>query len=258
MSKKSKHTSNRIIFGVHPVLEALETHTPIEKVFFRKEGMPHARLKDIKNIALERNIPFQFVPEIKIEQLCGADVIHQGIVAMISPISYHELEPMILEVQSRQEPALFLMLDNVTDVRNFGAIARTAECMGVHGIIIPTKGSASINGMAVKISAGALHHIPVIRIPNLVDAVLMMQAYDIRSVAASEKGSTSLFEYDFTIPSCIVMGSEDKGISNTILKRVDEIVNIPLEGGVSSLNVSVATGMFLLETIRQRKYLVQP
>ncbi len=257
MSKKPKYTSNRIIFGVHPVLEALETHTPIEKIFFRKEGMPHARLNDIKNIALERNIPFQFVPEVKIEQLSGQGVVHQGIVAMISPISYHELEPMILHVQKQAEPPLFLMLDSITDVRNFGAIARTAECMGVHGIIIPTKGSASINGMAVKISAGALHHIPVIRIPNLVDGILMFQAYGIHSVAASERGSTSLFDCDFVRPTCIVMGSEEKGISNTILKRVDEIVNIPLEGGVSALNVSVATGMFLLETVRQRKYLVQ-
>jgi len=256
LSRKSQ--SDRIIYGVHPILEALTAYTPIEKIFFRKEGTPHARIQDIRNIAKERHIPFQYVPEVKIEQLCGKEVVHQGIAALISPISYSDLEDLILNILNQPAPPLLLMLDAVTDVRNFGAIARTAECMGVQGIILPMKGAAAINGIAIKASAGALHHIPICRIPNLVDAILMLQAYEIRSVAASEKGNTILFDYDFTQPICIVMGAEDKGVSNTLLRRVDDIVTIPMVGDISSLNVSVATGMFLLETVRKRKSFIQP
>lgn len=144
------------------------------------------------------------------------------------------------------------MVDGVTDVRNFGAIARTAECMGAHGIIVPRQGSAPVNGDAIKTSAGALEYLPICREKNLVDSLMMLQAYEIQTVASTEKAADTLYQMDLLKPTCIVMGAEDKGISSQLLKRVDLLAQIPMQGKIESLNVSVAAGMMLAEASRQR------
>ena len=230
----------------------------VEKIFLRKEGSQHARMQDVLLQARKRGVPVQRVPEVKIRQLCRGDAVHQGVVAMISPIPYASLEEEIEKIQKKGESPLLLMLDGVTDVGNFGAIARTAECMGVHVLIVPSQGSAAIQGGALKASAGALHHIPVCRIPNLVDGFLLMEAYGIQRIACTEKAEQEIFDVELTEPTCLVFGSENKGISNPLLKRADTWAKVPLHGKIDSLNVSVAAGMVLMETIRQRKAFIRP
>ncbi len=251
MKNRSGKKSDRIIYGAYPILEALESNQSIEKIFIQKEREAHARIKDIKTIAQEKHIPVQWVPEVKLERLTGA-VSHQGVVAMIAPIKYVELEPILENLTEKKKDALIVMLDGITDVRNFGAIARTAEFLGIDALVVPLQGSAPANGDAVKTSAGALHHIPVCRIPHLVDAILLMQAYGIKIISCTEKSNNSIYEADLSGSICLVMGSEEKGISNSIRKRSDDAVGIPATGNVASLNVSVATGICLSEVVRRR------
>lgn len=241
-----------IIFGLHPVLEAIASRPEeIDKVFVR-QGLSGDKMAIIKRAAGAQKLPVSVVPDAKLKKLAGQKEPHQGIIALLSAVVYQQLEEVILGIQEREQSPLLVMLDGVTDVRNFGAIARTTECMGGHGIIIPAQGSAQINATAVQTSAGALNHLPVCRETNLVDSILMMQAYEIQTVAFTEKAEQSLFELDFRVPTCLVMGAEDKGISNSVLKRVDHMVAIPMQGKIGALNVSVSAGMGLLEVARQR------
>ena len=251
MKNEGSSAKNRLIYGLHPIQEALQAGQAIEKILLKKDAA-QGRFDEIKKAAKEKGIPMQMVPEAKFRRILP-DVNHQGIVAYLSPVDFHELEDIILALQAKEETPFFIMLDGISDVRNFGAIARTAECMGAQALIIPTQRAAAINGDAVKVSAGALHHLPICRSVHLPDALLMLQAYGIQSIACSEKGQTTLYEVDFTGPICLVVGSEDKGISNPILKKADQIAQIPLTGKVQSLNVSVAAGMFMAEALRQRK-----
>ncbi|MCL4136772.1 UNVERIFIED_CONTAM: hypothetical protein GTU68_057615 [Idotea baltica] len=191
------------------------------------------------------------VPEVRLEKL-APNANHQGVIGILSAITYQPLEEVILSVIGKGEIPFFMALDGVTDVRNFGAIARTAECMGAHALIIPAHGSAAVNADAVKTSAGALHHLPVCREAHLVDSLMLLQAYDIKSVACTEKASDTIHQVDLKTPSCLIMGSEEKGISSSILKRADHLVRIPMYGKVGSLNVSVAAGMIMAEAVRQR------
>ncbi|MEM6348464.1 MAG: 23S rRNA (guanosine(2251)-2'-O)-methyltransferase RlmB [Bacteroidota bacterium] len=239
-----------ITYGLHPVIEALEADQSIDKIFVRKDST-HGRLQEMRRLANAKGVQVQYVPDVKIQRLAG-DANHQGVVAVMAAIEYVSLEPIILELQEKGETPFFVMLDGVTDVRNFGAIARTAECMGAHAIIIPVHGSAAANADAVKVSAGALHHLPVCRENNLVDSLMLMQAYGIKSLGCTEKASDTIFEQDFSEPICIVMGSEENGISKSMLKRLDILAKIPMTGNVSSLNVSVAAGMVIAEAVRQR------
>lgn len=250
MAKQPKK-SGRIIFGIHPILEALEAGKSVEKILIRQERGEHARIQTIKNLAREEDIPIQWVPEVKIDQLSRGGS-HQGVLAFLSAITYQTLDEIIIAIEERGAPPLLLMLDGVTDVRNFGAIARTALCMGVHGIIVPTKGSAAIQGDAIKTSVGALHHIPVCRVKHVLDAFYVMQTYGIKGVACTEKASESVFDMNFLEPTCLIFGSEEKGISKQLLKRVDHLAKIPIQGPVTSLNVSVAVGMVLMEVGRQK------
>lgn len=251
---RSRKKMDRLVYGAYPVLEALESGQSIEKVFIQKEREAHAKIKDIKRISYERHIPFQMVPEIKLERLCG-DVNHQGVVALIAPIAYQELEPILIQIQEAKKAALLLLLDGVTDVRNLGAIARTAECLGVDALVLPLQSSAPANADAIKTSAGALHYLPVCRVSHLVDAILLLQAYQVPTVACTEKATHSLYEADLQGPICLVLGSEDKGISSSVLKRTDSQVRIPMYGKVASLNVSVAAGICLSEVVRQRSFI---
>ncbi len=238
---------SNIIFGHHPVAEAIESGASIEKILLRQGSKPDR----IFGAAREANLPIQFVPEIKLDKLTrGAN--HQGVVALVAQIRYQNLEEIILAVQATNKMPLFVMLDGVTDVRNFGAIARTAECMGADAIIIPTQGAAAANADAIKASAGALLHIPVCRTDVLVDSLLLLQAYGIFSYAVTEKASQNLFETNLKGSCCLILGAEDKGISAPLLKRADYLIKIPMKGQVSSLNVSVAAAIAIAEAGRQR------
>lgn len=238
------------IFGVHPVLEALQAGQTMEKILVRK-GKQHERIKDIRRIAREEGIPVQEVPDEKLDRLAKQGN-HQGVVALAAAADYQELEPLLLQLQESGETPLLLMLDSVTDVRNFGAIARTAEAMGAHALIVPAKGSAALNADAVRTSAGALSHLPVCRFDHLVDAVMLLQAYEVRTVGITEKTTQSLFDLELNGPLCLVMGSEERGIHNQLIRRLDALGGIPMRGQVESLNVSVAAGMALMEIVRQR------
>jgi 23S rRNA (guanosine2251-2'-O)-methyltransferase len=245
MSKKDQR-----IFGVHPVIEALEAGQPMEKILVRK-GKEHARIQDIRRVAREEGIPIQEVPDEKLDRL-SRQGNHQGVVALASPVAYQDLEAVVLGLQEQGAVPLLLLLDGVTDVRNFGAIARTAEAMGAQALIVPSRGSAALNEDAIRTSAGALSHLPVCRVGHPVDAVLLLQAYGIRSVGCTEKTERSLLDLELTGPLCLVLGSEEKGIQNQLIRRVEAVGRIPMTGRVESLNVSVAAGMALMEIARQR------
>ena len=201
-------------------------------------------------------MPFQFVPAEKLDIICQKNrlrsVSHQGVLAFVSAITYHDLTQVIPFVFEKSETPLILVLDEITDVRNFGAIARTAECAGVHAIIIPKKGSAQINTDAVKTSAGALNHIPVCRVDSLKSTIQFLKDSGLQIIACTEKAVENIQNINYTVPSAIVLGSEESGISTEIIKAADHLVKIPLFGKIASLNVSVATGIILYEAIRQR------
>lgn len=243
--------SKHIVFGIHPVREALLSGRWMDKIWYRK-GRSDARLQEILTLARERAVPVQSVPEVKLDKVAKGEG-HQGVVAMLAPIGFQELEPMLLQWQDNGKTPLLLMLDGITDVRNFGALSRTAEALGVDALIIPEHGSASVNADALKTSAGALHHIPVCRVHNLVDTLMLMQAYGVKVVGCTEKTGASIYEAELGGPLAIIMGSESKGISGPLLKRADELLAIPMTGKVSSLNVSVAAAIIMGEAIRQRQ-----
>lgn len=238
---------SNVIFGHHSVAEAIEAGASIEKILLRQGHKPER----IFGLARKAGLPIQFVPEIKLEKMTRGGN-HQGVVAMVASVRYHKLEDIILKVQESGKMPFFMMLDGVTDVRNFGAIARTAECLGVDAIIIPRQGSAAVNADAVKTSAGALMHIPVCREDVLVDSLLMLEAYSIFTYAVTEKANESLYNTNLKGSCCLILGSEDKGISAPILKRADYLIKIPMVGQVSSLNVSVAAAITVAEATRQR------
>lgn len=242
--------AEHLIYGVHPVKEAIEAGGQVEKILARQDMAPD-KIGEWRRLAKEIDVPLQMVPEIKLNKLTR-NANHQGVVAMISARPYHGLEETILRINSEGKTPLLVMLDGVTDVRNFGAIARSAECLGADALIVPARGSASFNADAVKVSAGALNHLPVCRVNDLIDASLILQAYDIQTIGLSEKASDTIWETKFTSAVCLVMGSEEKGISARLLKRISSLVKIPLQGKVDSLNVSVAAGITLAEAKRQR------
>ena len=240
-----------VIFGMHPVMEALHSDEPLDKILL-KQGIQPDRIKEIKNLAKSRQIPVQVVPEAALKKWVRHGN-HQGIVAFVAPVRFQALEEVVIRINESGQTPLLLMLDGVSDVRNFGAIARTAECMGVHAIVVPAKRAAALNATAMKISAGALLHIPICRENNLVDSLLLLQAYDIQCVACTEKASDTIFDIPMQTPTCLIMGSEEKGITSALLKRADQLAGIPLKGKIGSLNVSVAAGMVLSEAARQRR-----
>jgi len=237
------------IFGIHPILEAIEADKGIEKVMIRQgsDGPQFRRLLDKLH---EKGITAQFVPVQRLDGMTRAN--HQGVIAIVSTIEYTSVESMIEEALKKGTAPLFLMLDGVSDVRNFGAIARTAECAGVDGIILPAKGGASINADAVKTSAGALLRIPVAKVQNLREAIFQFQQADIDIISATEKAAETIYETNLKKGVAIVMGSEEKGISKSILALSSAQTRIPMPGNISSLNVSVATAIVLFEAVRQR------
>lgn len=240
----------RFIYGIHPILEAVRSGREIDKVLVHR-GSISTVMKGLLEELNRREIPVQRVPTEKLNRLTNGN--HQGVIAWLSVISYSQLDRLLPTIYEAGEDPLMLLLDEISDVRNFGAIVRSASCAGVHAVIIPAAGSAAINADAVKTSAGALNHLPVCRVRDMVTAARFLHDSGLRLVAATEKGNSSLFETDMTGPLAIVMGSEERGISPPLLKVADTLSSIPMTGKVSSLNVSVAAGIMLFEAIRQRR-----
>lgn len=243
--KKQEHG----IFGLHPVMEAIEAGKTIDKLFIQN-GLQGETFAELKKMIREYDIHFQYVPYAKLNRLTRKN--HQGVYAFLSPIDFYNIENILPGIYEQGRNPFLLVLDRVTDVRNFGAIARTAECVGVDAIIIPQKGSASVNADAVKTSAGALYNMKVCKENNLKKTLTFLQNSGIQIVAATEKATDMIYKADFSLPTAILMGNEGEGISDELLKIADRIVKLPMEGKTSSLNVSVATGVFLYEVVRQR------
>ncbi|PRP65718.1 23S rRNA (guanosine(2251)-2'-O)-methyltransferase RlmB [Nonlabens agnitus] len=241
--------SKQQIHGLRPILEAIESGEEISKIYFLKEGNG-VLFNQLKFAAKKAGIATSFVPEEKLYKLTKEN--HQGAVAVLSPISYQNLEE-VLEATDLETNPVFLLLDGITDVGNFGAIIRTAECTGVSAIILSEKGSAPVNGVVVKTSAGAVFNIPMCKVNHLKDAIYLMQAYGITIIGASEKAEKSIFDTELNKPIAIVMGSEDRGINPSTLKTLDETFKLPMLGKIASLNVSVACGAMLYEVVRQRQ-----
>ena len=237
------------IFGLHPVIEAIKSGTTINKLYIQK-GLRGDTFSELQKLISESHLNVSYVPIEKLNRLTRKN--HQGVVAQISPIDFMPLEELVIQAMESGNPPLFVLLDQLSDVRNFGAIIRTAECAGVSGIIIQKKGGAPVTADTVKTSAGAIFNVPICKVDHIKDAVYYLQASGIQVVAATEKSDEMLYDLDFKLPTGIIMGSEGKGINPSVLKAVDKAVKLPMLGKISSLNVSVACGMFLYETMRQR------
>ena len=237
------------IFGIRTVIEAIVAGKNIDKVFVQK-GLQGDLAKELFSLLKKNNITTANVPIERLNRFSNKN--HQGVIALVSPIEFQDFENLVIQTIESGKTPLFLILDQLSDVRNFGAIIRTAECTGVDGIIIQKKGGAPINADTVKTSAGAVFNIPICKVDHIKDAIFYLQGSGIQVVAATEKTSDLIYDADLSIPTAIVMGSEGKGISPSVLKIVDTLAKLPMTGTIGSLNVSVACGAFLYEVIRQR------
>lgn len=244
-------SENTIIFGLRAIIEAIQSGTIINKIYLQK-GVRSSLHVELEKLISEHRVTTSIVPVEKLNRL-SKNNNHQGAVAQISPVTFYDLEQLIEKTLEENKMPLFLILDQLSDVRNFGAIIRTAECTGVNGIIIQKKGGAPVNGDTIKTSAGAAFKIPICKVDHLKDALFLLQASNIKTVAATEKTENSIYDINLNQPIAIIMGSEDRGVNPSILKLVDFKAKLPLLGEIESLNVSVACGAILYETVRQRK-----
>ena len=247
--KDDKQKSDDMIFGTRAVIEAINSGKEIDKVLLKK-GPGSDLSKEVFDLIREHQIPFQFVPVEKLNRITRKS--HQGVVAFVSPVIFYDIENYLPALFEEGKNPVILVLDQVTDVRNFGAIVRTAECAGVDAVLVPDKGAARINADAVKTSAGALHLVPVCRTTDLRKSVLFLQQSGLKIIAATEKSSENYIKTDYTGPVAIIMGSEEFGVDRQILDLADDRVQIPIMGKIQSLNVSVAAGLLVYEVIRQR------
>lgn len=241
---------NTTIFGIRAIIEAIESGSSINKVYLQK-GLRGDLFFQLEKIIKQNKISVSVVPTEKLDRLSKHNN-HQGAVAKISPIEFTDLEQLIEQTLESNKQPLFLLLDQLSDVRNFGAIIRTAECTGVNGIIIQKSGSAPVNAETIKTSAGAAFKIPICKVDHIKDAIFHLKSVNIKLVAATEKTEDLVYNVNFKEPIAIIMGSEQKGVSPSVLKMADYKAKLPLLGEISSLNVSVACGAFLYECVRQR------
>ncbi|WP_346861273.1 23S rRNA (guanosine(2251)-2'-O)-methyltransferase RlmB [uncultured Draconibacterium sp.] len=237
------------VFGTRAVIEAIKNGKTIDRILIKK-GLSNELFHELNDLIKENRINVQYVPVEKINRVTRKN--HQGVLAFISPVEFDNIETLLPGIFEQGKTPLLLILDQITDVRNFGAITRSAECAGVQAIIIPEKGMARIGGDAIKTSAGAIHHIPICRVNNLYSTVQFLKDSGIYIVAATEKGDKLYTEAQLNVPLGIVMGSEDTGISAQILKIADEQLKIPILGEIESLNVSVSAALMIYEAVRQR------
>ncbi|KOF02536.1 RNA methyltransferase [Roseivirga seohaensis subsp. aquiponti] len=237
------------IYGSRAIIEAINAGKEIDKLLLQKD-VKNELTTELLIAARDFNIPVQKVPIEKLNRITRKN--HQGAVAFVSSVVYASLDNIISEAYSKGEVPLLIVLDRITDVRNFGAIARTAECVGAHGIVIPSRGSAQVGSDAMKTSAGALNFIPVCRADNLKTTLREIRDNGITVLACTEKASDLVYQHDLTVPIALLMGSEEDGISPEYLKLADQLCKLPIKGNIESLNVSVATSVVLYEVVRQR------
>ncbi len=239
----------QLIFGIRPVLEALEAGKELDKIFVQK-GLKGDLWQELSTALRARGMSVKTVPVEKLDRLTKKN--HQGVVAFLSPITFDNLEHVVTAAFEKGQVPLVMILDHLTDVRNFGAIVRTAECAGVHAIVVPEQGAAAINGDAVKTSAGALMRVPICRAPHLRDAAFLLQQMGLQLVGCTEKTNNAIYAPDYSKPTAIIMGNEETGISQNLMKVCDHLAKIPMMGEIGSLNVSVSAGVILYEAVRQR------
>lgn len=237
------------IFGLRPVIEALEAGKTIDKIFVQNalQGDIH---QELKQLLAKYKIRPNYVPVEKLNRFTRKN--HQGVVAFISDVPFESIENVLPQLYEEGKTPFLLILDRLTDVRNFGAICRTAECVGIHAIILPEKGAAPINSDAIKTSAGAIYNLKICKEKNLAHAVDFLQQSGLQVYAATEKAQKLVYDVDFTAPCAVVMGNEETGISKEVLHHSDEKIKLPIEGKTQSLNVSVACGAILYEAVRQK------
>jgi 23S rRNA (guanosine2251-2'-O)-methyltransferase len=241
--------STDFIFGIRPVIEAILSGKTIDKLLVKK-GISGELFLELNSLIKENHIVAQSVPEEKLNRITRKT--HQGVIAFLSPVPFYNFEEIVTQLFENGETPFLLFLDQVSDVRNFGAIVRTAECAGVHAIIVPEKGSAQIGADAIKTSAGALHHIPVCKVRNSMGCIRTLKNSGLTVFAATEKAVELYSSQNFTAPCAIIMGSEDQGVSDELIRQADHLVRIPILGKIGSLNVSVAAGILMYEAAKQR------
>lgn len=238
------------IFGLRAIIEAINNEQTIDKVYLQK-GLQGHLARQLEQLVRSNKISISYVPVEKLNKL-SRHQNHQGAVASVSPISFRDLESTLAAIQKDKKSPLLLLLDQITDVRNLGAILRTAECTGVDAVVIPTHGSAPLNADAIKTSAGAAFNIPICKVEQVIDALYLLQGQGVKSVAVTEKSKQTIYDLDLTGPVALIMGSEGMGISNKVLKQAEAQASLPILGSIESLNVSVACGAVLYEVVRQR------
>jgi len=238
------------IFGIRAIIEAIEAGKDIDKVFLQKDAQGELMNELIKSLK-RNNVNFSYVPIEKLNRLTKKN--HQGAIGTIAPITFVSLEELVETTLEKKEKPLFVVLDQLSDARNFGAIIRTAVCCGADGIIISKNGAAPVNGDTIKTSAGAVFNIPICKVDHIKDAVFYLQGSGVITLGATEKAEKEIYDVDLNVPIAIIMGSEDKGINPSVLKVIDEKAKLPMFSNIDSLNVSVACGAFLYEIIRQRR-----
>lgn len=246
-NKQEKNTDS--IFGTRALIEAIKAGTEIDKVMV-KTGSSNELIGELLGLLKSNNIPFQYVPIEKLNKISRKN--HQGVIAFISPISFYDIQNLVPQIFESGKTPFLLILDKITDVRNFGAICRTANCAGVDAVIIPARGAAQINSDAVKTSAGALLSLPICKSFNLKDTISYLHECGIKILGVTEKAEDLYYKQKFDMPLCLIMGAEDTGISPEYLKLTDSVMKIPMQGTIESLNVSVAAGVVMYEIVKQR------
>lgn len=247
--RQERKESNQLVFGIRAVMEAIDSGQEIESLYIQR-GLQGELISELKDRIREHGFIAQQVPVEKLNRITRKN--HQGVIATISPITYQKIENLIPLIYERAEVPLILILDRITDVRNMGAIARTAVCAGVHALVIPQKGAAEVNPDAIKTSAGALFQLPVCREPNLVKCSKFLQESGLQVVACTEKTTNDIYIPDYSRPTALILGSEEEGISDDLIRNADHLAKIPMIGNIASLNVSVSAGVVIYEAVRQR------
>ena len=244
-------TKNTQIYGLRSVIEAIDSQETLSKVYLQR-GLTGASSYELIKKLKKKSIEISYVPVEKLNRLTPKN--HQGVVATISPIKFLSISDLSDLIESKPKSISLLILDQLSDVRNFGAIVRTAECAAIDCIVIQSSGSAPVNGDTIKTSSGAIFNVPICKVPHIKDAIFLIKQHDIKIFGASEKAENNIYQTQFGKSQAIIMGSEGKGLSSSVIKLCDELIRIPLLGKIESLNVSVACGTILYEMVRQKHH----
>jgi len=244
-------TKNTQIYGLRSVIEAIDSQETLSKVYLQR-GLTGASSYELIKKLKKKSIEISYVPVEKLNRLTPKN--HQGVVATISPIKFLSIYDLSDLIESKPKSISLLILDQLSDVRNFGAIVRTAECTAIDCVVIQSSGSAPVNGDTIKTSSGAIFNVPICKVPHIKDAIFLIKQHDIKIFGASEKAENNIYQTEFGKSQAIIMGSEGKGLSSSVIKLCDELIRIPLLGKIESLNVSVACGTILYEMVRQKHH----